>query len=111
MVLRPTDLKLIDQDCLQIVWNDGQRRRYTVRELRESCPCANCREKRRAPPPPVTQLTVLKPEETQPLRITLMQPQGNYAYAIHFSDGHNTGLFTLEELRELGSEEVGNATD
>ena len=102
MALRPTDLELIAEDRLQIDWSDGQRREYSVRQLRENCPCASCREKRRAPPEP-TELTVLKPEETQPLRITLMQPQGHYAYAIHFSDGHNTGLFTLEELRELGS--------
>jgi DUF971 family protein len=32
-----------------------------------------------------------------------MEPQGHYAYAIHFSDGHNTGLFTLESLLELGT--------
>ena len=103
MTLRPTNLNLVTPDRLHIDWNDGESRQYTVRELRESCPCAHCREKRRAPPPAATELTVLKPEETQPLRITLMQPQGHYAYAIHFSDGHNTGLFTLEELRELGS--------
>ena len=78
-------------------------RRYTVQHLRENCPCASCREQRRAAPPAPTELTILSVEETQPLRITLMQPQGRYAYAIHFSDGHNTGLYTLEDLRELGS--------
>lgn len=103
MTLRPTSLHLVQPDQLQIDWSDGESRHYMVRELRENCPCAHCREKRRAPPPAATELTVLKPEETAPLRITFMQPQGHYAYAIHFSDGHNTGLFTLEELRELGS--------
>ena len=103
MAIRPTALNLVAPDCLQIDWSDGESRRYTVRELRENCPCAHCREKRRAPPPAATELSVLKPEETQPLRLTKMQPQGHYAYAIHFSDGHNTGLFTLEELLELGT--------
>jgi DUF971 family protein len=28
---------------------------------------------------------------------------GNYAYSIAFSDGHDTGIFTLEFLRELGT--------
>jgi DUF971 family protein len=32
-----------------------------------------------------------------------MEPQGRYAYGIHFSDGHNTGIYTLESLRELGT--------
>jgi DUF971 family protein len=36
-----------------------------------------------------------------------MKPVGNYAYSIDFSDGHNTGLYTLEFLRELGSEVRG----
>jgi len=31
-----------------------------------------------------------------------MDPVGNYAYRILFSDGHDTGIFTLELLRELG---------
>jgi DUF971 family protein len=105
--MQPTQLKMVSPELLQIDWSDGQVRQYTVRELREGCPCASCREKRRAPPPPSTQLYVLSPAETAPLRITNMQPQGHYAYAIHFSDGHNTGLFTLETLRELGQPTAG----
>lgn len=39
---------------------------------------------------------------TEPLRIAAMKPVGNYAYSIDFSDGHDTGIYTLETLRELG---------
>lgn len=102
MTPQPVQLKLIREDCLRIVWNDGQTREYAVRELREKCPCASCRERRNAPPPPPTELAVLSPAETQPLRIVSMQPTGRYAYAIDFSDGHDTGIFTLESLRQLG---------
>jgi DUF971 family protein len=31
-----------------------------------------------------------------------MRPVGNYAYCIAFSDGHDTGIYTLAALRELG---------
>jgi len=31
-----------------------------------------------------------------------MKPVGNYAYSIAFSDGHDTGIYTLELLRQLG---------
>jgi DUF971 family protein len=102
MTPQPTELRLVDPSRLQIAWNDGQVREYAVRDLREQCPCATCRERRTAPPPPPTVLPVLSPAETQPLRITSMQPTGRYAYSIHFSDGHDTGIFTLELLRELG---------
>jgi DUF971 family protein len=33
-----------------------------------------------------------------------MKPVGNYAYAISFSDGHDTGIYTIEYLRELGDQ-------
>ena len=102
MNLLPTELRLVDPSLLRIAWSDGQAREYAVRELREQCPCATCRERRTAPPPPSTELPVLSPAETQPLRITAMQPTGRYAYSIHFSDGHDTGIYTLELLRELG---------
>jgi DUF971 family protein len=104
MTLQPTQLKILDEGSLQIKWSDGQLRRYPVAELREGCPCATCNEKRKAPPPPATSLPVISQAETQPLRITHMEPMGRYAYGIHFSDGHDTGLFTLESLRELGTE-------
>jgi DUF971 family protein len=48
-------------------------------------------------------LPVLSAGERQPLRITAMHPTGRYAYSIHFSDGHDTGIYTLELLRELGT--------
>jgi DUF971 family protein len=102
MTPQPIELKLIREDCLRIRWSDGQTRQYAVRELREKCPCATCRERRNAPPPPANELTVLSAAETQPLRIASMAPTGRYAYAIDFSDGHDTGIFTLESLLAMG---------
>ena len=101
--MQPQYLKMLDPDTLQIKWADGEIRRYGVSELRKNCPCANCKEKKSAPDPPVTSLPVITTAEAQPLRITEMRPMGRYAYAIHFSDGHDSGLFTLESLRELGA--------
>jgi DUF971 family protein len=89
---------------LRIAWSDGSVREYSIRALRDACPCATCREQRNAPPPPATELPVLSLAEAQPLRITAMDPVGRYAYGIHFSDGHNTGIYTLESLRELGED-------
>lgn len=102
MDVHPSGLSLLSPDCLQIVWSDGQTRQYSIRELRNNCPCATCLEKRSAEPEPMA-LPILRAEETQPLRITKMEPLGHYAYSIEFSDGHDTGLFTLELLRELGT--------
>ena len=40
--------------------------------------------------------------EAAPLQIKSLSPVGNYAYSIEFSDGHDTGLYTLDFLYELG---------
>ncbi len=95
----PTRLALDAAGALVIEWGDGQTRRYTVQELRDHCPCASCRERRAAGPP---LLPVLSAAEARPLRILGMDPVGHYAYSIQFSDGHNTGIYTLELLRSLG---------
>ena len=101
----PTALSRTSDGRLQINWSDGQARVYTVKELREACPCATCREKRNAATAEAAPLfTILKPEEARPLTIAGMQPVGNYAYTVAFSDGHDTGIFTFELLRELGRE-------
>ncbi|MFO0913855.1 MAG: DUF971 domain-containing protein [Pirellulales bacterium] len=104
---RPTDLKIVTgRPALQIEWLDGQVREYTFAELRKACPCATCREvhvQQAAAPSP---FAILRPEETRPLKILAMNPVGNYAYSIEFSDGHDTGIYTFELLQSLGQSVV-----
>ena len=100
-MIYPTALERDDAGRLLITWSDGQRRRYSVRGLRDACPCATCREKRSQPADPLA-LPTLSPALAQPLAIAGMQPMGNYAYAIAFSDGHDTGIFAFDFLRQLG---------
>jgi DUF971 family protein len=104
MNLTPIKLARIGPSALVIEWSDSQRREYSVRELRDACPCATCREQRSQPAEPASLLPVLSLSEARPLAITKMEPVGNYAYSIGFSDGHNTGIYTLELLRQLGRE-------
>jgi len=94
-----------DPQCIEIDWSDGTTGRFTPRMLRDACPCATCREKRSAPPAP-TVLEVLRPEDLAPLAVSGMKPVGQYAYAIAFSDGHDTGIYAFDYLRELVSSTV-----
>lgn len=100
--LYPTKLERAGENALVITWNDGERRQYRARELRDACPCATCREKA-SQPEPAGLLPVLSPQEAQPLKIEGMQPVGNYAYAIRFTDGHDTGIYGMELLKSLGT--------
>ncbi len=103
MELRPNKLEIRDGSKLVIEWNDGHKRAITFGELRKACPCATCREQRAKPAEPSGGLNVLSMAEARPLTVLGMRPVGNYAYSIAFSDGHDTGIFTLELLRSLGT--------
>ncbi len=97
----PVRLERVEND-LRITWSDGITRRYLPADLREHCPCATCREKRRAPQANAELLPVIAMEETRPCTVTGMRPVGNYAYNIQFNDGHDTGIFTFALLQTLG---------
>jgi DUF971 family protein len=85
-------------DGLLIEWSDGVRCLHSWKQLRDNCPCATCREERDRPPDP---FRVLKPNELEPLRAVAMPRVGNYGYKIVWSDGHDTGIYTLQQLRSL----------
>jgi DUF971 family protein len=96
--LMPVALGKEGDDRLVIQWNDGHRAVYFWTYLRKECPCAGCREERQKPPDP---FHVLKPSELAPLKPLRIEPVGRYAYKITWSDGHDSGIFTLEHLRAL----------
>lgn len=102
----PTSLSA-ENAALTIIWNDQREDRYPFSVLRDCCPCATCMVKRNQEidqKPDSNLLPILSPAEAGPLKLTAVQPVGNYAYAIHFSDGHNSGIYTLDLLRRLGDE-------
>lgn len=87
-------------EALRIEWNDGKVQELSWPLLRKKCPCATCQT---TPPaaPPSGGLAILTLAEARPLRVSSVQPIGNYAYHLEFTDGHTTGIYTLEYLRTL----------
>ena len=107
----PVSLSRDGDAAITITWSDGKSTRWTAARLRQACPCATCREKRRKEddsvesdqPSRPAMLPVLSQAEARPLRIESMSPVGSYAYNIAFSDGHSSGIFTLAMLHGDGS--------
>ena len=110
---QPLSLKKTEQRTLLIQWTDDFQQELKYRTLRDNCRCANCIDKRmeeineksevdsNGKKKLVNTLPILTAAEAQPLDIVKMHPVGNYAYNIHFSDGHSAGIFTFELLRSL----------
>jgi len=97
---KPLSLKR-DGDGLTIQWADGVTSHLPFRLLRKQCPCATCNEERQKPPNPFKLLTDkdLAAADPSPKQ---MVPRGHYAYQIVWNDGHDTGIYTLDYLRQLG---------
>lgn len=98
MTASPKRIYLSRGEVLIIEWSDGIISQTSITKLRKECPCASCREENDKPSDP---FRVLKPIELEPLRLIKMNPVGRYAYKITWSDGHDTGIFSLAYLRGL----------
>ncbi len=100
---QPTAISRAPDGAIVIHWDDQAETIWTAGQLRRVCPCATCREKKKTESKPATKptmLPVISAAEAMPIRVDAMRPMGNYAYNISFSDGHNSGLFTLAMLRD-----------
>lgn len=97
---KPVVLRKDGDERLYIEWNDGRVGRVTWESLRRNCPCATCREEREKPVDP---FRILSDRELSsgPPRPSAMSPVGYYAYKISWNDGHDAGIYTIEQLREL----------
>lgn len=95
MTATPTQLQQIDPQTLGITWSDGHESRYGVRDLRLACRCALCVDEMTGQPR-------LDPrhiaETVHPVQI---RPVGHYALRIHWSDGHQSGIYRFDHLRLL----------
>jgi DUF971 family protein len=88
---------------LEIVWTDGETCRYPLPQLREACPCVECRggHENMGRHNDPTDLLVLKLTPARSYVITDIQLAGNYALIPTWSDGHHTGIYTWEYLKRL----------
>ena len=80
---------------LSIKWSDDTETHYTAAQLRRSCPCAGCINE-------WTGEKMLNPAEiADDITITHTSIVGRYALNFHFSDGHDTGIFSFNYLRDI----------
>lgn len=85
--------RLPEERRLRLTWNDGHTAEYGYDYLRGWCPCAGCQGHTGI------QIRYLPP--AQPVEIAAIKPVGNYALSLAFSDGHGTGIYRYEFLREI----------
>jgi|ERR1043165_4659807 DUF971 family protein len=99
MASQPIHIDLKKDRGLTIQWDDGASSYYTIAYLRRMSPSAEAREMREKLKK--NPLTVLPATTGGPLVAVGAEMIGNYAIKIEFSDGHSTGIYSWEYLREI----------
>jgi DUF971 family protein len=79
---------------ITLTWADGTTTEFGLEELRQHCPCAECRT-RRDRGLPVWPL----PSSPQPLQIVDAELVGAWGLGISWNDGHATGIYGWALLR------------
>ena len=93
----PSDIKARKGDqVLAITWPDGVTHEHGFVALRGHCACASCVDEWTGKP-------LLDPATIPAdLSIASVELVGNYALKIVWTDGHDTGLYTWDRLRQIG---------
>jgi DUF971 family protein len=94
-MIEPLQIIEDSDSSISIKWSDDTETKYTAPQLRRSCPCASC----------VNEWTgekMLRDESvSDDLKFDHISIVGRYALNFHFTDGHDTGIFSFVFLRGL----------
>jgi len=98
MSFTPTDIKLHKQSAtLEIVYQDGTNHELSAEFLRVHSPSAEVRGHGKGQ-------EVLQSGKRH-VKLSNVHAVGNYAVKLVFDDGHDTGIYSWDYLRELGEGE------
>ena len=103
----PREIKKTGTSGITVSWADGSVSDLSSETLRRLCPCAACREKRGddSHAKPLTgkkrSLMIVESNLQQELELQQIWGVGQYAIGLRWGDGHDSGIYTFEYLREL----------
>ncbi|MEI6043130.1 MAG: DUF971 domain-containing protein [Chloroflexota bacterium] len=96
--IEPLEIELKrDLGQMQVKWSDGHEGHSTFVTLRWNCPCASCRGEMGVP----GRLDFVKKLGPDEIEMESLEAVGLYALRPIWKDGHETGFYTHEHLREL----------
>ena len=101
----PVGFRQRDPRTLSVLWEDGPRHDFDVRDLRLACSCAVCIEE-------TSGRAILDPKSVPPdITPRVISSVGNYAITISWSDGHSTGIYSFEHLRAIGERDAAKVVE
>ncbi|VAX23071.1 hypothetical protein MNBD_IGNAVI01-2484 [hydrothermal vent metagenome] len=97
--MRPVKIEVTESPSLKILWNDETVSEISLIELRKGCPCAVCSAEEEGFS---HSYKVYRGDEVEISDISVV---GSYAVSVAWKDGHNTGLYEFQYLKELAEKE------
>ena len=96
--MQPILIKKTSPKELTVTWDDGHVSTYTLECLRDICPCAGCKGETVL----LREYQAPQADRTSPGRYELKGDEqvGAYAAQLIWGDGHETGIYSWEYLRE-----------
>jgi DUF971 family protein len=94
-----------EAQIVSITWGDNTISKFNNYGLRKVCPCVFCRGGHEFMGKKLDVQELLKKPAIN-RNVTNLKVVGNYALQFTWNDGHNTGLYQIESLRELWEEYV-----
>lgn len=95
MNISPVKINIKDSRYLCISWDDGSESMLQLANLRKSCPCASCLAEKLNKP--ATYIPLLSTAQNTLKDIKMI---GTYAIQLVWQDGHDTGIYTFDKLKE-----------
>ena len=97
--MSPQQVKILKKDKLKIIWENSTETILSLKYMRDECPCAGCKGetillKTYRPPAP----KVITPEMYQ---VKNLEVVGDYAIQVTWKDGHNTGIYSWDYIKQL----------
>lgn len=101
-LVKPISIKRRGAFLLESEWVDGFKASIRLESLRKTCPCAECRkDDLNERTPSFNMLATYKPGMNE---LKSLKPVGNYAVTAVWGDGHDTGIYTYDYLRQVFEE-------
>ena len=107
----PEHIAISKAKGIDIDWKDSHHSSYSVALLRDECPCATCTGAHGTPPQKTNFTAPANPFQMYRAapKMVDVEPVGNYAIRIVWNDGHSSGIYSWDHLRNICPCEVCKA--
>ncbi len=94
----PVSITRLEPGLIKVEWKDGFSAKIKLEDFRKECPCASCQGEQLGEKKIMSKFQIFQPGMNE---LKDLKTIGNYAVQATWGDGHDTGIYTWEYLRQV----------